>query len=59
MMQGTPDPSMQATAQARFGTQANRVNSMLVGCVDHQIRSKNDELTKTGHRIGALYIFNY
>jgi hypothetical protein len=28
--QGTPDPSMQATAQARFNTQASRVNSMLL-----------------------------
>jgi hypothetical protein len=30
MMQGTPDPSMQATAQARFGTMANRVNVILL-----------------------------
>jgi hypothetical protein len=30
MMQGTQDPSMQATAQARFTTQANQVNTMLL-----------------------------
>jgi len=30
MLQGTPDPSMQATAQARFSTQANQVNAVLL-----------------------------
>jgi hypothetical protein len=30
MTQGTPDPSRQATAQARFSTMANRVNTMLL-----------------------------
>ena len=30
MLQGTPDPSMQATAQARFSTQASQVNTMLL-----------------------------
>ena len=30
MLQGTQDPSMQATAQARFRTQANQVNTMLL-----------------------------
>lgn len=30
MLQGTPDPSMQATAQARFSTQANQVNTLLL-----------------------------
>lgn len=30
VLQGTPDPSMQATAQARFSTQANQVNSILL-----------------------------
>lgn len=30
MLQGTQDPSMQATAQARFSTQANQVNTMLL-----------------------------
>ncbi len=30
MLQGTPDPSMQATAQARFSTQASQVNPMLL-----------------------------
>jgi hypothetical protein len=30
MTQGTPDPSMQATAQARFSTQASRVNTILL-----------------------------
>ncbi|MGE5123348.1 MAG: hypothetical protein ACM3H7_02435 [Acidobacteriaceae bacterium] len=30
VMQGTPDPSMQATAQARFSTQANQVNAILL-----------------------------
>jgi hypothetical protein len=29
-IQGTPDPSMQATAQARFSTQASQVNTMLL-----------------------------
>ena len=29
-LQGTPDPSMQATAQARFETQASQVNTMLL-----------------------------
>lgn len=29
-LQGTPDPSMQATAQARFSTQANQVNPLLL-----------------------------
>ncbi len=30
VLQGTPDPSMQATAQARFTTQASQVNVMLL-----------------------------
>jgi hypothetical protein len=30
VIQGTPDPSMQATAQARFSTQASQVNTMLL-----------------------------
>jgi hypothetical protein len=30
IMQGTQDPSMQATAQARFSTQANKVNTILL-----------------------------
>jgi hypothetical protein len=30
MLQGTADPSMQATAEARFSTQANRVNTILL-----------------------------
>ena len=30
MMQGTPDPSMKGTAEARFSTQASQVNSMLL-----------------------------
>jgi hypothetical protein len=30
MIQGTPDPSMRATAQARFSTQASRVNTLLL-----------------------------
>lgn len=30
MIQGTPDPSIQATAEARFSTQASQVNTMLL-----------------------------
>ncbi len=30
MLQGTPDPSMQATAEARFSTQASQVNTLLL-----------------------------
>jgi len=40
MVQGTPDPSMQATAQARFGTMANRVNSMLLDVLITKLEAK-------------------
>jgi hypothetical protein len=40
MMQGTQDPSMQATAQARFGTMANRVNTMLLDVLILKLEAK-------------------
>lgn len=40
MMQGTPDPSMQATAQARFITQANQVNSILLDVLITKLEAK-------------------
>jgi hypothetical protein len=39
-MQGTQDPSMQATAQARFGTMANRVNTMLLDVLITKLEAK-------------------
>jgi hypothetical protein len=41
-LQGTQDPSMQATAQARFSTQANQVNSILLNV----LITKLDTLSK-------------
>jgi hypothetical protein len=43
MLQGTPDPSMQATAQARFSTQANQVNSILLNILITKLESKTAE----------------
>jgi hypothetical protein len=43
MLQGTPDPSMQATAQARFSTQANRVNTMLLNVLISKLEAKTAE----------------
>jgi hypothetical protein len=40
MVQGTPDPSMQATAQARFGTMANRVNTILLDILISKLEAK-------------------
>ncbi len=40
MMQGTQDPSMQATAQARFGTQANKVNTILLDVLITKLEAK-------------------
>ena len=40
MTQGTPDPSMQATAQARFSTQANQVNSILLDVLITKLETK-------------------
>lgn len=40
MMQGTPDPSMQATAQARFGTMASRVNTLLLDVLISRLEVK-------------------
>jgi hypothetical protein len=40
MMQGTPDPSMQATAQARFGTMASRVNTLLLDLLISKLEAK-------------------
>jgi hypothetical protein len=42
VLQGTQDPSMQATAQARFTTQANQVNSILLNV----LITKLDTLSK-------------
>jgi hypothetical protein len=38
-IQGTADPSMQATAQARFSTQASQVNSLLLNILISQLES--------------------
>jgi hypothetical protein len=43
MLQGTPDPSLQATAQARFSTQANQVNSMLLNVLISKLEIKTAE----------------
>jgi len=40
MMQGTQDPSLQATAQARFSTQANQVNSILLDVLITNLETK-------------------
>ncbi len=40
MVQGTPDPSMQATAQARFGTMANQVNTFLLDVLITKLEAK-------------------
>jgi len=43
MMQGTPDPSMQATAQARFSTIANRVNTILLDVLISKLEAKTTD----------------
>jgi hypothetical protein len=43
MMQGTQDPSMQATAQARFSTQANKVNTVLLDMLITKLEAKNTQ----------------
>jgi hypothetical protein len=40
MAQGTPDPSMQTTAQARFSTQASQVNSILLDVLITKLEAK-------------------
>jgi len=40
MLQGTQDPSMQATAQARFTTQANQVNTILLNVLITKLEAK-------------------
>ncbi|MFZ2098072.1 MAG: hypothetical protein WAV05_15675 [Anaerolineales bacterium] len=40
VLQGTPDPSMQATAQARFSTQASQVNSILLDVLITKLEAK-------------------
>ena len=40
MLQGTPDPSMQATAQARFATMAYRVNTILLDILISKLEVK-------------------
>ncbi len=39
MVQGTQDPSMQATAQARFSTQASQVNPMLLNLLIRKLET--------------------
>ena len=39
MLQGIPDPSMQATAQARFTTQASQANMMLLRVLISKLES--------------------
>jgi hypothetical protein len=38
-IQGTPDPSMQATAQARFSTQASQVNTVLLNVLIDKLQA--------------------
>jgi len=40
MLQGTQDPSIQATAQSRFSTQANQVNSFLLDVLITKLEAK-------------------
>lgn len=40
ILQGTQDPSMQATAQARFSTQASQVNSILLDVLITKLEAK-------------------
>jgi hypothetical protein len=40
MMQGTQDPSTQATAQARFSTQASQVNNILLNVLISKLEAK-------------------
>lgn len=40
MLQGTPDPPMQATAQARFSNQANQVNTILLDVLITKLEAK-------------------
>jgi hypothetical protein len=40
ILQGTPDPSRQATAQARFTTQASQVNSILLDVLITKLEAK-------------------
>jgi hypothetical protein len=42
-LQGTLDPSMQATAEARFSTQASRVNSILLDILINKLEIKTTE----------------
>jgi hypothetical protein len=42
-MQGTQDPSMQATAQARFSTQASRVNTILLDVLISKLEAKTSQ----------------
>jgi len=43
MLQGTQDPSMQATAQARFSTQANQVNTVLLNVLITKLDARTTE----------------
>jgi hypothetical protein len=43
MMQGTQDPSTQATAQARFSTQANKVNSILLDVLINKLEAETTQ----------------
>jgi hypothetical protein len=42
-MQGTPDPSMRATAQARFSNQASEVNPFLLQLLLNALETKATE----------------
>jgi hypothetical protein len=43
ILQGTQDPSMQATAQARFSTQANKVNTILLDMLINKLQAKTSQ----------------
>ncbi len=43
VLQGTPDPSMQATAQARFSTQASQVNTMLLNVLISKLQAMTNK----------------
>jgi hypothetical protein len=43
MTQGTQDPSMQATAQARFSTQASRVNTILLDVLINKLQTQTSQ----------------
>jgi hypothetical protein len=48
MTQGTQDPSMQTTAQARFSTQASRVNTILLDVLINKLQTQTSQEQKKG-----------